>query len=500
MNSKHRQSIIFFSLIFLTTVTPHLLANQEAVSASPEFRAAWASRFGWPDADPEKCRGNIVRTLDNLEKVNLNAIVFQVRGQADVLYPSQYEPWSPLIGGKDPGWDPLAFAIEQAHSRGIQLHSYVNPIPMWQGKNPPPHSTPKHMYHLHGPETEESWVCHDAEGKPMTGAGEYIYFSPGVPGVQAHIRKVLIDLVTRYDLDGIHYDRIRYPGPKYSHDPISEKRFKGNGNPKKLRWEDWQRDQLNKLINDLYAQIAEVKPWLVVSCAAWGIHDRNAIPGYDKFSSGYHDYYQDTVTWVHQGGMDVLMPMMYWNIPDPKPNWDELADYFVGKVGREHWVGGMRGRYGADELIAEIQYARKKGGLGTVVWGSGSMTGDEGREKFLKSVYKEKAPIPELPWKTNPKHGILSGWVIDQSGNPIEDAFLELKGHAEKWTSGADGFFAFLKVNPGKHTLKISVTGSPDRVYSGLEVSTGAVTSLKCTPLSKEAKTTHYRIITPRRQ
>jgi len=182
-----------------------------------------------------------------------------------------------------------------------------------------------------------------------------------------------------------------------------------------------------------------------------------------------------------------------------KPDFHAGFPYLPCKVGGEHWVGGMRGRYGADELIAEIQYARKKGGLGTVVWGSGSITGDEGREKFLKSVYKEKAPIPELPWKTNPKHGILSGCVVEQSGNPIEDAFLELKDHAEKWTSSADGFFAFLKVNPGKHTLKVSVPGSPDRVYTGLEVSAGAVTSLKCTPLSKGAKTTHYRIITPRR-
>ena len=102
-----------FVVIIMTVAMSSSIAQGESAKAPPEFRAAWMSRFGWPDSDPDKCRQNITSAFDRLAAVNVNAVVFQVRGQADVLYPSRFEPWSPLIGSTDPGWDPLAFAIEE---------------------------------------------------------------------------------------------------------------------------------------------------------------------------------------------------------------------------------------------------------------------------------------------------------------------------------------------------------------------------------------------------
>ena len=135
----------------------------------------------------------------------------------------------------------------------------------------------------------------------------------GIPAVHVYLRKVILDLVRRYDVDGVHFDRIRYPGKEYSHDKISQRRFGGRGNPNRKEWEDWRREQLDKLINDVAAEIREVKPGVMISCAAWGIYNRNHIPGYEGFSSGFHDYGQDTWNWVRLGAMDVLMPMIYWD-------------------------------------------------------------------------------------------------------------------------------------------------------------------------------------------
>jgi len=464
---------------------PRFAEEKEAPLTCPateEFRALWVTRFEWPDPEPERCQEKIRAIFDNLQRANFNAAVFQVRGQADVLYPSPYEPWSPLIGSRDPGWDPLAFAIEEAHQRGIQLHAYVNPIPLWSSATPPPHTTPEHLYHRHGPNAEVSWVCHDATGNPMQVRGHgYYYLSPGIPEVQAYLRRVFIDLVERYDLDGLHYDRIRYPGPRYSHDPISKRRFAGPGNPNHLSWEDWQREQLNKWVNDMAAEIAARKPWLRVSCAAWGIYDRNAIPGYSRFSSGYHDYYQDTLEWVRLGAMDTLMPMIYWAIPDPKPNYDELLEYFVSQVGPERMVGGMSFRAAhvpSGELFHQIEVTRALEAQGNVMFSLGGVARADAWEAIREGVYRSPAKVPGMPWKQQPRFGVLSGRVLGAQGQPVTDAVVELQGREKKWVSGSDGFFAFLQVPPGPATLRITPPGGAQVAYAGIELAAGEVTAV----------------------
>ena len=249
MKTKRYFGLLYF-IILLMAVLP-AVAKKKTTEVSPEFRAAWVHRWEWPHFDPETCKQKIRTIFDDLQRANFNAVVFQIRGQADVFYPSPDEPWSPLIGAKDPGWDPLAFAIEEAHKRGLEFHAYVNPMPLWHtGVTPeshipegsdyepsrlPAHTSPEHLYYRHGPDAEVSWVCQDATGNPMKVRDNgYYYMAASIPGVQAYIRTVFLDLVERYDIDGIHYDRIRTPGPGYSYDPISVRRFEDSGNPNGL--------------------------------------------------------------------------------------------------------------------------------------------------------------------------------------------------------------------------------------------------------------------------
>ena len=506
-------------------ILPTELDNYIAYS-NPEFRGMWITRFEWPSKDPEECKKKIIQVFDDMGKANFNMALFQVRGSADVLYRSSLEPWSPILDSKDPGFDPLELAITEAHKRGIQLHAYVNPMPLCSaGRDLPPKDTkPEHLYYRHGPESPEPWVCMDEQGKLMEARGAgYWYLSAGIPEVHAYLRNVLIDLVKRYDIDGLHFDRIRYPGPQYSHDPISTKRFYTRGNPNRKEWFDWQREQLDKLINDLYAEIMAEKPGVAVSCSAWGIYNRYHIEGYYNFSSGYHDYYQDTWNWVNLGAMDFLVPMIYWNIPDPKPNYNELVNDFVRGVGKEHFIGGQRAygnQWGFNENVQEILFSRKAGIAGTVLFSYGSVKDRGGFETLVDSLYKNKAEAPSLTWKTDPKYGIILGTVTDEQGEPLQDAWVSLAPLTEErdtgregrrgarrerifrqtWTSSADGRFAFLKVPSVPLKLVVEYDGAPTKVLEDVKVSAGDVKKIKVTldGAAKAKKEVFFHIFEPK--
>lgn len=463
-----------------------------ADNGAAEFRAGWVTRFEWPDANAERCRANITAVMDTAAQNNLNAVVFQLRGEAETLYPSPIEPWSNLIGGKDPGFDPAEMAISEAHKRGLQFHAYINAMPLRSTRDRNPPSDPKHLWHAHGPGSPEPWVCLDEQGQPTR--EEYTYLSAAIPEVHAYLRKVIMDVVTRYDVDGIHLDRVRYPDPQYIHDAISEARFRGRGNPTLLDRNDWQREQLDKFINDLAAEIRAVKPKCVLSCSAWGIYNRHNIEGYGGFSSGYHDYYQDTWNWCRIGAMDYLCPMIYWNMADPKPNYDEVLKDFVNGVGPEHVVGGQR-LFSPEENLAQVQAGREMKAAGAVFFtlGRGDRRGVFG--KLKETLYTTSVPVPSVTRVAEPKSGDILGRVLAGDGTPLADAWVSLIGPEQEdqdrrhrgprrdvfshtWTSGSDGRFAFLNVPPGPVKIRVQYAGAPVVESSPVQVDLGKVANI----------------------
>jgi N-acetylmuramoyl-L-alanine amidase len=454
-----------------------------AADAPAEFRGAWVSRFEWVSRDPDACQENIRQIFQTLADANFNTVVFQIRGAAETLYPSEIEPWSPLIGGADSGFDPVALAIEEAHARGIAFHAYINPMPLRALRWPDAPQNPDHLFYRHGPTAAESWVCVDRDGRPAK--RDYYYLSAGIPAVHAYLREVILDVVRRYDVDGIHLDRIRYPGPEYSHDPVSRRRFIGRGNPRLRDRADWQREQLNKLINDLAAEIRAEKPHVVMSCAAWGIYNRYHIDGYGGFSSGYHDYFQDTWYWCRLGAMDVLMPMIYWNLADPKPNYDELIADFVSGVGPDHLVGGQR-VFSPDENAEQIRLTREAGALGTVLWNYRSAQRRGVIAHLRENLYQEEAPVPEITRLSNPEYGTILGTVLADDGQPLVDAWVSIQRrqrgmYPPTWTTSADGRFAFLNVRPGRERIEVRYEGVPEVVTREVEVRVGEVTTCEFT-------------------
>lgn len=462
---------------------------------SPEFRGVWVTRYDWPDKNPEKAKANIVNIMNAIAASNYNVVLFQIRGQGDVLYRSPKEPWSTLIGGADPGFDPLELAISEAHKRNLQLHAYINLMPVWQGSAPPQHTKPEHPYWLYcSPESQEKWVCVDKNGSPMQPGDEYdkyVFFSPGVPQVNAYLRDIVTDVVKRYNVDGVHFDRIRYPHKDFSHDSISEARFNGDGNPDKLQWEDWERDQVTRILNDIYAACYEIKPNIAVSATPVGIYNRTRLQGYSNFSSAYHDYYQDCFAWVKKGVVDSIMPQLYWDSypVDKKPDnkklpcfFDLALDYQKSLPERYVFFGQALYKSGAawtnDEFEKEINFVRAIGGKGAVAYAYTDLVKKGIGQYLSQKVYPNKVLPPQMPWKTNPATGIIVGYVKDAAGKPVVDAKLNLSERSENWLSSADGYFAMLDVKPGSEKVSAAKTGVGSAEYQNLTIAAGKVSKI----------------------
>jgi uncharacterized lipoprotein YddW (UPF0748 family) len=405
MNSTYRFLLtIFIGMLLLSFIS----GCKEEFTGKREARGVWMSRFDYTQSvrstDPEAQKAHIRHVFEQAHKARMNMIIFQVRGNADAFYRSQYEPWgSALTGtlGKDPGWDPLQYAIETAHELGLELHAWVNAFPAWRGKEPPTESTPRHSYLDH-----PQWIVCDSAGRPMKGGEGYITFSPGIPGVREHIQKVVMDIVSKYDIDGIHFDYIRYPEGSnvrgYSHDSVSVARFNSQeANPYKLDFENWEREQVSIFVRNVYNAIAEAKPKVKVSCSPIG-----------KFSgvgwSAYSVVYQDARRWMEEGKMDFVVPMVYYERSHPThafslciSQWVDYATLSKKQVYPglgAYRAEGQRG-WGWDEIWAQIQIVRDSHLPGVVFFAAGSL------ERVWDVLGIDEFPcwanVPPMPWKDN---------------------------------------------------------------------------------------------------
>ena len=248
----NQKLLLFLCAVILTL--GFVSCRKELFTGKYEARGVWMSRFEYAIEKarnhPDSAKALIRQVFQQARRAKLNMVFFQVRGNGTAFFNSSFEPWAQeLTGtlGRDPGWDPLQFAIEEAHQLGLELHAWINTFPYWRGSVPPSESTPRQPF-LDHPE----WIVCDTNGKPAlpdSGSNEYLWASPGNPAVRQHLVNVVTDLVKKYEIDGIHFDYIRYPEASptkgYSHDPVSVARFNSaEGNPHMLSWEHWQRDQL----------------------------------------------------------------------------------------------------------------------------------------------------------------------------------------------------------------------------------------------------------------
>jgi uncharacterized lipoprotein YddW (UPF0748 family) len=332
---------------------------------------------------------------------NMNVIFFQVRGQADALYPSTLEPWSAEISGQlgqNPGWDPLARLIEHAHARGIEVHAWINVYPAWLGANPPPASvTPLPMYHELNARYGDEWILWLGQTPRRLVRGDYLWANPAHPAVVERIVAVSRDLLARYPLDGLHLDYIRYPGPEYSEDPVSNEAYAAAAAVQPgLSRGDWQRAQVTALVDRLRRDALSLRPGARLTTTAWPVYDDRW--GWYKGKDGFNALYQDSQSWARNGLVSSIVPMLYGTtIHDHLDRYETLARDYVEGSRPGSVILGVTGDYASfAPIAARIEVARRLGARGQAFFSYRALE-DHGHWQALRDgPYREPA-LPNWP-------------------------------------------------------------------------------------------------------
>ncbi len=311
-------------VFFLLLMAGGVFAQVQTGSAYPkrEFRAAWIQSVNgqFRGMPTEKLKQNLIGQLNSLQKAGINAIIFQVRPEADALYASSLEPWSRFLTGvqgkaPEPYWDPMQFMIDECHKRGMEFHAWINP---YRTKTTlKSELAPNHVYNIH----PEWFVTY----------GDQLYFDPALPESRRHICMVVSDIVSRYDVDAIHMDDYFYPYPikgKDFPDDASFARFGGGFSNKG----DWRRSNVNVLIKKLHETIREIKPWVKFGVSPFGIYRNESSDPLGSKTKGlqnYDDLYADVLLWAREGWIDYNIPQIYWHIGHPVADYETLVKWWA---------------------------------------------------------------------------------------------------------------------------------------------------------------------------
>jgi uncharacterized lipoprotein YddW (UPF0748 family) len=290
-----------------------------------EFRGVWIHTLNgdYQGKTEAQFKAQINAQLDKFKQVGINAIIFQIRPEADALYASKLEPWSRFLSGiqgVSPGWDPLPFVIDACHERGMEFHAWINPYRVTLDSTETLAHT--HIYYQH----PEWFVKY----------GKQIFFNPGIPECRKFINDVVRDIVSRYDVDAIHMDDYFYPYPVGGQEFPDEATFQKYGVPAGFAYEkgNWRRENVNKLISEISQTIRETKPWVKFGVSPFGIYrnKKDAIDGIGSDTNGlqcYDQLYADVLLWMRNRWVDYVIPQLYWNIGTKVADYTTLINWWA---------------------------------------------------------------------------------------------------------------------------------------------------------------------------
>lgn len=388
-------------VFFLLLMAGGVFAQVQTGSAYPkrEFRAAWIQSVNgqFRGMPTEKLKQNLIGQLNSLQKAGINAIIFQVRPEADALYASRLEPWSRFLTGvqgkePEPYWDPMQFMIDECHKRGMEFHAWINP---YRTKTTlKSELAPNHVYNIH----PEWFVTY----------GDQLYFDPALPESRRHICMVVSDIVSRYDVDAIHMDDYFYPYPikgKDFPDDASFARFGGGFSNKG----DWRRSNVNVLIKKLHETIREIKPWVKFGVSPFGIYRNESSDPLGSKTKGlqnYDDLYADVLLWAREGWIDYNIPQIYWHIGHPVADYETLMKWWARNTeNRPLFIGQsvMNTVQNADPKNPSINQLPRKMALqrayqtigGSCQWPASAVVENAG--KYRDALIAEYHKYPALP-------------------------------------------------------------------------------------------------------
>jgi len=400
-----------------------------------EVRALWVTRFDWTYwnyyGEPAQ-KPVIDRIVNDAARAGFNMILFQVRGVADAYYQPGPEPWAQRVSGSslgtapNPYWDPLAYFVQKAHAKGLQLHAYINVYPVWDNCSvAPPHTAPEHFYwkliNEYGTTSGKLKGLQWDTASNVNCSG-YLRATPASVYADDQYLEVARYLANNYDIDGLHLDHIRYAGANTSCDPVS---LSAAGVPcfqtpsGYASYAAWQRAQVNGTVYKFYQMISQEHPDLMLSAAVWPTYVDYWGWGY---SEGYSDYYQDSQAWIKDDYIDALMPMAYSSTDgnvDPNTQnfrlerWKTLMTNFQQNSGGRFIIAGLGSEhyytYNAFAGIVErINAARQLGTIGHAIFSYGGLDdpNQDGNpdndpdyfQMLADGPYAQPAIVPDIPW------------------------------------------------------------------------------------------------------
>ena len=377
--------------------------------ACREFRGVWVATVGnldWPSAPglpSARQKQELVFLFDTLAALHANAVIFQVRPAADALYPSALEPWSEVLSGTqgvapEPLWDPLAFAIAEAHARGMELHAWFNP----SRARPASPLSPAAATHV-------------SRSRPdlVKTYGKQLWLDPGEEDVAARSLAVVLDVVKRYDVDGVHLDDYFYPYPEKDAagsvqefpDGASFSKYVASGGV--LGREDWRRWNVNRFVKRLHDEVKAAKPSVRVGISPFGIW-RHGRPAQVKGFDAYEEISADARTWIQRGWVDYLAPQLYWPIDQKEQSFPALLAWWAAQTpkGSALWPGIAASRVGtsgegkgwpAKEIVEQIRRTRAQpGAVGYILFSARALLENRAglSTELLKDVWAEPAALP----------------------------------------------------------------------------------------------------------
>lgn len=410
---------------FAPSIAPSSLVRAQSAAATPspvppmprEFRAVWVAtvaNIDWPSKPGlpvAQQQSELLTILDRAAELHLNAVIFQVRPAADALYQSDIEPWSEYLTGTqgrapNPMWDPLAFAVREAHARGLELHAWFNP---YRAQN---ESAKSPLSATHIGRTNPALVKR---------YGGFLWMDPGEPAVRRRTLRVVLDVVKRYDIDGVHIDDYFYPYP------IAQARGRGFlPFPDNTSWQkyvadrgmlsrdDWRRENVNTLVQELAEGIRAEKPWVKFGISPFGIW-RPGSPPSVRGLDAYTALFADARKWINEGWGDYFSPQLYWPTYKEGQKYAVLMEWWSkeNSLRRHLWPGNFTSRAGARgagafsvaELLEQIHQTRvHPGATGNVHFSMRSFVANQAgmNDSLVAGPYRSRALVPESPWMSAP--------------------------------------------------------------------------------------------------
>jgi len=531
MNANHgRWRAFALALLLAFSSLPLADAERAAAADDGQFRAYWVDAFGAGIFTPAE----VDKLVADAKAGNFNALVVQVGRRGDCFCNNAIMPRTQANIAPRP-YDPLQTLIDKAHAEGIEVHAWIIATAVWNSATPP--NDPSHVYNTHGPSKTgyDNWVMPRYDGSRPGDT----YLDPGHPAAADYIVSMYTSVVENYDVDGINFDRIRYPDGQlaawpadnsWGYNPVALGRFHAATGrtdrplPDDAQWAQWRRDQITNIVRRVYLEAHAAKPGIVVSADTITYGDGPDQVGGWEASRPYRETLQDWRAWMEEGILDLNIPMNYkreFCTGGPIPgcfggfsqqawymNWNEYSKDHA--YGRHVAIGTAVYLNSISDSVIQARKALADSAVGNPSHGwvaysyrtpdsltnTGQRSGDASRAELTRAltqpseydsttppIFADPATVPAMPWLDSPTTGHVLGRVTAEGGAPLDQVRVDLNDAetdafvGTKLTDGS-GWFGFVDLSPARYKAMVDGFAARGQRVVTFVVAAGDVTEV----------------------